>query len=105
VGRIVIAVYKPKAGMVAELKELMKTHVSILRSEGLVTDREAIMMQALDGTIIEVFEWVSKAAIESAHQNPAVLAMWQKYSAVCDYTPISQVSESQQIFSEFTPIS
>ncbi|MFT4798393.1 MAG: hypothetical protein ACJAYE_003711 [Candidatus Azotimanducaceae bacterium] len=103
-GRIVIAVYKPKAGMVLELEELMKTHVSILRSEGLATDREAIMMQGLDGTIIEVFEWVSTEAIESAHENPAVLAMWQKYSEVCDYTPISQVSEAQHIFSEFTPL-
>ena len=103
-GRIVIAVYKPKSGMVSKLEELMKTHVQILRSESLVTDREPIIMQALDGSVVEVFEWVSKEAIESAHQNPVVLEMWQKYSEVCDYTPISQVSESQQLFSEFTAI-
>ena len=61
-------------------------------------------MRAKDDTVIEVFEWVSVEAIESAHENPAVLEMWQKYAEVCDYIPISKVSEAAQMFSEFTPI-
>ena len=61
-------------------------------------------MRAADGTMVEVFEWVSGEAIESAHQNAAVLEMWQSYTEVCDYIPISEVSESQQLFAEFTPV-
>ena len=75
-GRIVIAAYRPKPGKAERLKELMHTHVSRLRDEGLATDRRSIVMEAVDGTIIEVFEWVSKEAIAAAHENPAVLAMW-----------------------------
>ena len=103
-GRIVIAVYKPKAGKNAELETLMKTHVSILRSEDLVTERESIVMQAKDGTIIEIFEWKSVEAIEAAHKNTAVLEMWNNYAEVCDFVPIAEVSESAEMFSEFTPI-
>jgi hypothetical protein len=103
-GRIVIVAYKPKPGMATELETLVKTHVLLLRSQGLATERESIIMRAEDGTIVEVFEWVSAEAIESAHQNAAVLEMWQSYSDVCDYIPVSEVSESQQVFAEFTPV-
>ncbi|NOQ42483.1 MAG: hypothetical protein GQ563_08295 [Desulfuromusa sp.] len=103
-GRIVLVAYKPKPGKESELEALMKTHLSILREEGLVTDRESIVMHSEDGTIIEIFEWKSKEAIESAHTNLKVQEMWQAYSSVCDYIPLSEVPEISSIFSEFTPL-
>lgn len=99
--RIVIVAYKPKPGKQAELEALMKTHLSILRAESLVTDRESILMRAADGTVIEVFEWLSKEAIENAHTNHRVQRMWQDYAEVCDYIPVAQVPEASQLFSEF----
>ena len=101
--RIVIVAYKPKTGKSEALQELMREHLIILRQQQLVTDRNSIMMEAKDGTIIEVFEWKSKAAIEQAHSNSEVLKMWAKYSEVCDYIPIAKVEEASQLFSEFTP--
>ncbi len=103
-GRIVIAGYKPKAGMQEELRVLMREHRSTLRSQDLVAARESIMMEAKDGTIIEVFEWKSREAIEAAHSNPVVLRMWERYATVCDYIPVAQVEEAGQLFSEFTPL-
>ena len=103
-GRIVIACYRPKPGKEAELRALMKTHLPRLRSEDLVTDRPSILMEAEDGTVLEVFEWRSKAAIEAAHSNPRVLQMWDEYSAVCDYVPVNTVEEASQLFAEFTPM-
>lgn len=102
-GRIVIACYKPKPGKNEELKALMKTHLPRLKQENLVTDRESIMMEAGDGTIIEVFEWVSDEAIKNAHTNPAVLQMWDEYAGVCDYVPIGNVAEAANLFSGFEP--
>ena len=101
--RIVIACYKPKPGKAEGLKELMRKHLPILKSQGLVTDRASIMMEAKDGTIIEVFEWKSQAAIDQAHTNPAVLEMWGKYAEVCDYIPVAQIPETTQLFSGFIP--
>jgi len=44
-------------------------------------------MGARDGTIIEVSEWKSQEAIEAAHKNPNVLAMWNKFFAVLRLRP------------------
>ncbi len=101
--RIVIVAYKPKAGKAEALHKLMREHLSILKHQNLVTDRASIIMEAKDGTIIEVFEWKSKSAIEQAHTNPEVLKMWGKYAEVCDYIPVGQVEETAKLFSEFTP--
>ena len=103
-GRIVIVAYRPKPGKVEALHALAKEHVDILRREGLVTDRVPIVMVAENGTIVEVFEWVSKAAIDSAHGNAAVLALWNRYAEVCDYIPVADVPEAGHLFSEFTPL-
>ena len=47
---------------------------------------------------------MSSAAIEAAHTNPAVLAMWNEYEAVCDYVPLNTVAEAAEMFAEFTPV-
>jgi hypothetical protein len=102
-GRIVISCYKPKAGKEKALRALIVDHVPTLRRIGLVSERTPILMEATDGTLVEVFEWVSAEAIQSAHSHPAVLRMWEEYGKVCDYVPVAQVPEAAQLFSEFTP--
>jgi quinol monooxygenase YgiN len=104
VGRIVIVAYRPKPGKREALRDLIRDHVATLRSQDYVTDRLPITMEAQDGTIVEVFEWRSKEAIEAAHSNPVILRMWEQYRETCDYIPIAQVPEAAQLFSEFTPI-
>ncbi len=103
-GRIVIVAYRAKPGKQAQLEELIKTHYSILSGEGLVTDRAPTLMSAKDGTIVEVFEWKSSQAIERAHNNPVVQAMWGKFFEVCEFVPAGQVEELSEIFSEFSPL-
>ena len=100
----VIAVYRPKAGKDAELRELMKEHVPILRRLGLATDDPAISMIAQDGTIVETFAWVSTEAIERAHSHPDVLAMWARYDACCEYGRLADLAETGQMFPGFTPL-
>lgn len=102
--RIVIVGYRAFPGKEQALKELMRSHVPKLRKEGLVSDREPILMESGDGTIIEVFGWKSEAAIKAAHSNPAVQEMWGAYAEVCEYIPLGQIQESGNLFSEFTPL-
>lgn len=104
-GRVVIACYRPRAGRESELRDLARIHVPRLRAEGLVTDREPIIAVAADGTIVEVFEWISEAAIAAAHTNPAVRALWEEYEDVVTYVPIGEVAEAASLFSEFSPLS
>ena len=103
-GRIVIACYRPKPGKVKALHDLVRTHVQRLREQGLVTDRAPVMMEAKDGTVLEVFEWTCQDAIDRAHANPAVQAMWAEFSEVCEHVPVGTVAESRELFSGFEPL-
>ena len=103
-GRFVIAAFKPKPGRHAGLAAVVRKHWQVLNDEGLVTERVRHAMQAADGTVLEVFEWRSAEAIEHAHHNAAVLALWAEFDAVCEYVPLASLAEAQHPFSEFEPL-
>ena len=103
-GVIVIVAYRPKPGKEKELLELVRNRVPTLRKEELVTDRVPTMMRARDGTIIEVSEWKSREAIDAAHKNPNVLAMWNKFFAICDCVPLNTLAEATEMFVGFEPV-
>lgn len=101
---MVIACYRPKKGAESALFELMKTHLPTLRSQGLVDEGPSLAGRAKDGTIIEIFNWRSQAAIAAAHQNKAVAAMWEAFGEVCDFVAIGDVSGAKEPFTELEPI-
>jgi quinol monooxygenase YgiN len=103
-GVIVIVAYRPKPGKEKDLLDLVRTRVPTLRKEGLATDRAPIIMRTRDGTIIEVSEWKSQEAIDAAHKNPSVLAMWEKFFAICDCVPFRTLAEAEEMFAGFEPI-
>ena len=103
-GRFVIVAYTPKAGKDQQLLAAVKKHLQVLKAEQLVTDRTAYVMRAMDGTIVEVFEWRSAEAIKEAHENPAVQALWEEFDASCDYTPLARLTEAQAMFAEFDAV-
>ena len=103
-GSISVACYKPKPGCESALLELVRGHLPPLRAEDLVTDRASIVMRAADGTIIEIFEWVSQEAIAGTHSNPAVLNLWKRFEAVCTYETPANIAEFQNMFAHFEPI-
>jgi len=103
-GICVIVAYRPKPGKENELLELVRSRVPTLRKEGLVTDRVPAIMRSRDGTIVEVSEWKSQEAIDAAHRNPNVLAMWDKFFAVCECVPLNTLPEAADMFAGFTPV-
>src|SRR5438128_4612103 len=104
IGICVIVAYRPTPRKEREVLALARDRVPTLRKEGLVTNRVPTIMRAKDGTIIEVSEWKSREAIDAAHKNPNVLAMWQKFFAVCDCVPLNTLAESNEMFAGFEPI-
>jgi hypothetical protein len=104
VGVIVIVAYRPKPGKEADLDALVAEHVPILRAAGLATDRAPVIAKAKDGAVVEVFEWVSPKAIELAHADETVRALWERFEDACDYVPLSELPEAGSLFSEFTPV-
>jgi hypothetical protein len=104
-GSISVACYKSKRGKEEVLLELVRNHLPPLRAEGLVTNRDSIVMQAADGTIIEIFEWVSQEAIAGAHSNLVVLELWKRFEETCTYEIPASLPEFQKMFAHFEPVS
>jgi quinol monooxygenase YgiN len=104
-GVVVIVAYRPKPGKNDELLQLVRNRVPTLRREDLVTDRVPVIMRSRDGTIIEVSEWKSRAAIDAAHKNPRVLEMWSKFFELCDCVPLNTLDEAKEMFAGFEPVS
>lgn len=97
----VIAVYRPHEGKDQELVELLETHLPTLRAEGLATERESVVLRAGDGTLLEIFDWVSGEAVEAAHTNEAVQKMWEAFAAVCDFATLDSLAEAEKVFPHF----
>jgi quinol monooxygenase YgiN len=103
-GVIVICAFRPKPGKADELLKVVSDHLDVLRSQGLATDRQPIVGRSKDGTIVEVFEWVSETAIDDAHRNPVVGQLWARYDACCDYISLRDVAETMSPFPGFEPV-
>ena len=101
--RICIVAYKPKPGKEADLLQLTREHVPLLRAQGLATNHPLTVCRAKDGTIVEVFEWEA-GAIERAHSNPEVGKLWVRYAEACEYHPLSHLAEASDMFAGFAPI-
>ncbi len=75
---------RPHAGKHAMLAwSLVQRHCPTLRKYELITDREPVICRAGDGTIIEVFEWVSDEAHKRVHELPEIAAIWEQMGACC----------------------
>jgi hypothetical protein len=100
-GVMVIASFRPRPGRGDDLMACMRDHLPVLRREGLATDRPSTILRAQVGTLLEIFEWTSPEAIDAAHANPAVLALWERYAACCDYVTLGDLAEARAMFPGF----
>jgi len=98
---LVVAAFRPKPGKDADLLACTRDHLPILRAEGLVTERPSLVLRAGDGALLEIFEWRSEAAVEAAHANPRVQALWARYEACCDYITLADLAEAKSMFPHF----
>jgi hypothetical protein len=104
-GEVVFALYRPKPGKADALLGLVRGHVRTLREEGLATDRPVVLLRARsDGTLVEVFEWVSGASAAEAHENVRVQEIWTAMEGVCDFVRWADLAEAAQRFPHFDPV-
>ena len=100
----VIAAYRPKPGQDDALLALVREHLPILRRNGLATETAAVVLRASDGTLLEIFDWVSEQAVARAHEISEVLALWERFGTLCDYVKLAELPESTKLFAEFTRV-
>lgn len=98
----VIAAYRPKPGKDEELRRLMREHRRTLAEAHLVTSKQPLILRARsDGTLLEIFEWVSAKAADEAHRHASIREMWNKLAAVADFVALSDIAEAGKTFSHF----
>lgn len=98
---VVIALYRPKEGKIKELETLVQRHFPTLKEYGLTTDRAPFIGRSTDGTILEVFEWISNEAAQKAHDHPAVAKIWEAMAMVCEFGKLEQLPEAKKMFPHF----
>lgn len=99
--QLVMAMYRPKAGQLPQLEALVHKHYPTLKEYGLTTAQAPYLGRSEDGTLIEVFEWISADAARSAHDHPAIAKIWEAMAMVCDFGQLAQLPEAKRPFPHF----
>jgi hypothetical protein len=77
----VICLYRVRAGNEKQFTELLTRHWPTLHALGLTTDQRPRHFRGAEAggapLFVEIFDWVDGAAAESAHEHPAVMAIWE----------------------------
>lgn len=101
---LVIVRYRPKEGREADLMELVRRHGPLLKENGLVTQRPFAHGRAKDGSVLEVFEWLSEDASRSAHENDAIAQLWTAMAECAHFLAVGELDEMGAPFAHFEPI-
>jgi hypothetical protein len=80
-GRIAVVADRPRPGKEALLLELTREHLPVLREQG----------RAL-------------RTAQSAHTNPALSKMWERYWDACECVPLATIKECGEMFGGFEPV-
>ncbi len=100
----VIACFRPRRGKEAALLALVGQHVPELRRMGYVTDAPVTILRSrLDGTLLEVFEWMDGGA-DRAHGDPVIRALWKRFEEASEYVSLGQLREAGSLFAGFERI-
>ncbi len=98
---IAVSAYKPLPGFDTGFKEILKEHTLALREEGYITDQKVFQMQAVDGTILEVYEWISEQAKVNAHHNPRIVELWSRFYEYSEMVKLMDLMECHEPFATF----
>ena len=85
----VICQYRPRAGKVDELLDLIRRHRVTYTDLGLATDRpeEVYVGHDQDGSgslVVAIFQWIDAEAPQRAHQHPQIGALWEQMETLVE---------------------
>jgi hypothetical protein len=102
--RIVIGLYRPFVQTSRALMlDAIRSHHATLRVEQLVTERAPILMEAEDGTFLEVFELADGAGANIA-EHKAVKKIRKRLEELCEIAPLISLQEAETAWPSFKPV-
>lgn len=103
-GLISIAAFRAKPGKDRELTQVLDDRLPLMRKLKFATDRAEVRCRSRDGVVITISEWASAEAIEQAHQNSEVHALWARFADCCDWIKLEALPEAARGFACFEAI-
>ena len=93
-----LVIYRPKPGNEEEIGRLVGKHYPALQTTGLVTDEPATIYRATNkrtGQVffVESFSWRDASAPETAHQMPAVMAVWEPMTPLLEQLELAVIEQ------------
>jgi hypothetical protein len=82
---LALAAYRPRAGKEEALLRLLAEDLATLRRRGHVTARPAPVVRTEEGEFLVVLEWSTEHAVDDAHADPEVTAVWERKAKLAEY--------------------
>lgn len=102
--RIVIGLYRPfHQTSRALMLDAIRSHHATLRVEELITERAPILMEAQDGTFLEVFE-LAEGADANLAEHKAVKKIRKRLDELCEIAPLISLQEAEETWPTFKPV-
>jgi len=102
--QLAFSVYRPRSGCTDEFLLLLREELATLRRRGHVTERPAPVVRAEDGELLVVLEWSTEHAVDDAHADPEVLAVWDRKAQLADYITLPDLARSDVPFARWTVV-
>jgi hypothetical protein len=99
---IALSAYRPYSGRSDELVELFREELATLRRRGHVTERRAPVVRTETGELLVVLEWSTEHAVDDAHADQEVLAVWERKAELAQYIAPAALSGSDIPFARWT---
>jgi uncharacterized protein (DUF1684 family) len=80
---------------------LLGEDVATLRRRRHVTERPAPVVRTRSGELLVALEWSSDHAVDDAHADPDVLAIWRRKTLLADYVAPAAVTGADVPFARW----
>lgn len=101
---LAFSAYRPRGGKGDELLLLLGEELATLRRRGHVTERRAPVIRTENGELLVVLEWSSEHAVDDAHADPEVLAVWDRKAQLAEYVAPRALAGSDVPFARWTVV-
>jgi hypothetical protein len=102
--RIACAAYRPREASTLDLFEFFERELRLLRQRGHVTQRPAPVLETSAGELIVILEWSSAHAVDDAHADPEVVALWSEKADLAEYVAPADLAGADVPFASWNVI-
>jgi hypothetical protein len=101
---LALAAYRPRDGKEDELLAFVADELAALRRRGHVSERRAPVVRTDAGEILVVLEWSSQHAVDDAHADAEIVALWRRKDQLAEYVAPGELAGADVPFARWTVV-